>query len=195
MAVVDPLGSCQVNPGSCGTRPGVVRRRPGEWRSSRNDCPKRLVHNARRVPTKLDGEVRGLIANRHWRCATLTRSRCRGWPCSARACLVTGTRARLPAERLLTPGSDDCLLASVMKSRMVRRVGGAGGAVGSFAQPSSIRAWWAQGLCFMLPLVANFLPETLINKYIFSGAVFFSGLFSCLSTPVPQALTVHQLGC
>ena len=47
----------------------------------------------------------------------------------------------------------------------------------------------------MLPLMANFLPETLINKYIFSGAVFFSGLFSCLSMPVPQALTSHQLGC
>ena len=48
----------------------------------------------------------------------------------------------------------------------------------------------------MLPLIANFLPETLINKiYIQCALVFFSGLFSCLSTPVPQALTVHQLGC
>ena len=47
----------------------------------------------------------------------------------------------------------------------------------------------------MLPLMANFLPETLINKIYFRRAVFFSGLFSCLSTPVPQALTVHQLGC
>ena len=69
ITVVEPLGSCQVNPGSCGTRPRVVRRRPDEWCSSRNDCPLRRVHNARRVPTKSDGEVRGLTANRHWYCA------------------------------------------------------------------------------------------------------------------------------
>ena len=75
MPVAEPPGSCRVNPESCGTRPGVVRRRPGEWRSSRNECPKRLDHNARRVPTKSDGEVWGSIVNRHWRCATLSRSR------------------------------------------------------------------------------------------------------------------------
>ena len=69
MTEVEPLGSCQVDPGSFGTRPGVVRRRPGEWCSSRNDCPLRLVHNARRVPTKSDGEVRDLIATRHSNCA------------------------------------------------------------------------------------------------------------------------------
>ena len=102
----------------------------------------------------------------------------------------------MAAERLLTLVSDECLLASVGKSRM--------------GTTSSRSAWWRRGLgrttqenhagqatgrCSMLPLVANVLPETLINKYYFRRAVFFSGLFSCLSTPVPQALTVHQLGC
>ena len=37
-----------------------------------------------------------------------------------------------------------------------------------------------QGRCSMLPLIANFLPETLINKIYFRRAVFFSGLFFVL---------------
>ena len=131
MLVVEPLGGCHVNPGSYGTRPGVVRRRPGGWCSSRNYCPLRLDHNAPARANEIGRRSAGLdrqspLAFRHPATFPLP------WLAMQRSSLpVPGTRARLPAERLLTQVSDECLLASAMKTRM---------------RTKRRRNWWFRGL-------------------------------------------------